>query len=637
MATESSNYVQSSIPRFDGHYDHWAMLMENFLRSKEYWNLIEHGITAKRGEEVLTEAQRKTVEEGKLKDLKVKNYLFASIDRTILETILNKETSKDIWESMKLKYQGSTKVRRAHLQALRREFEVLGMKEGEKVNEYFARTLIVANNMKLHGEKLEQNAIVEKILRSMTSRFNYVVCSIEESNDSSVMSIDELQSSLLVHEQRMLVQREEEHALNIVNSEKTGRRFEYKTDGRERFRGSFRGRGRGRGRQPYNKSGIQCYSCQRFGHFQYECPNRDKNAYQAELEDEEEMLLMVYGDRQKTELARKEEQMLMKASEDAEDEKLSQEKEEVSWFLDSGCSNHMCSNNKCFFDFDDQFRQTVKLGDHSKILAMGKGNIKSHINGITQIFTEVYFIPDLKNNLLSIGQLQEKNLAVIIKNNTCKVYHPKRGLIMQSQMSSNRMFPLQITVSIPAIHCLQTTAEDTTHLWHCRYGHISLKGLRTLSQMEMVKGLPTIKESSRVCSDCMIGKQHRETLPKKSMWRASKRLQLVHVDICGPISPATNSGKRNVLTFIDDHSRKTWAYFLYEKSEALSVFKKYKLIVERESGERISSLRTDRGGEFTSHEFNQFCSMHGIKRQLTAPYTPQQKTPHIYGIVDMDT
>ena len=226
MATESNNFVQAAIPRFDGHYDHWSMLMENFLKSKEYWSLIEKGIGAARGEGVQSAAQQKVIEEDKLKDLKVKNYLFQAIDRTIIETILNKETSKAIWDSMKLKYQGSTKVRRAQLQALRREFEVLGMKEGEKVDEYFTRTLTIANKMQVHGESMKHNVIVEKILRSMTSKFNYVVCSIEESNDSSTMSIDELQSSLLVHEQRMQGQKEEEHALNITNLEKIRGRYE---------------------------------------------------------------------------------------------------------------------------------------------------------------------------------------------------------------------------------------------------------------------------------------------------------------------------------------------------------------------------------------------------------------------------
>lgn len=124
MATENS-FVQPSIPRFDGFYDRWSMLMENFLRSKEYWSLIEIGIPTVADGAQPTIAERKAIDEAKLKDLKVKNYLFQAIDRTIIETILNKETSKSIWESMKQKYQGTTRVKRAQLQALRREFEIL--------------------------------------------------------------------------------------------------------------------------------------------------------------------------------------------------------------------------------------------------------------------------------------------------------------------------------------------------------------------------------------------------------------------------------------------------------------------------------------------------------------------------------
>lgn len=91
------------------------MLMENFLISKEYWGLIENGIPAAAEGVEPTEGQRKSNEDQKLKDLKVKHYLFQAIDRTIIETILNKETLKAIWDSMRLKYQGSTKVKRAQL------------------------------------------------------------------------------------------------------------------------------------------------------------------------------------------------------------------------------------------------------------------------------------------------------------------------------------------------------------------------------------------------------------------------------------------------------------------------------------------------------------------------------------------
>jgi hypothetical protein len=83
---ESSNFMQPSFPRFDGHYDNWSMLMENLLRSKEYWSLIENGVTiAPAG---ATQEQQKAADDSRLKDLKAKNYLFQAIDRSILETIL---------------------------------------------------------------------------------------------------------------------------------------------------------------------------------------------------------------------------------------------------------------------------------------------------------------------------------------------------------------------------------------------------------------------------------------------------------------------------------------------------------------------------------------------------------------------
>ncbi|CAL8156633.1 unnamed protein product [Prunus armeniaca] len=519
MAAEGS-FVQPAIPKFDGHYDHWSMLMENFLRSKEFWSLVEEGIPVPEADgSGLTTAQKKTIEDQKLKDLKVKNYLFQTIDRNIMETILVKDTAKQIWDSMKLKYQGSTRVKRAQLQALRRTFEVLQMKEGEGVDEYFARTLTIVNKMKIHGEKMDQVVIIEKILRSMTPKFDYVVCSVEESNNLDTLTIDELQSSLLVHEQRMKGhgQSNEEQALKVTYEDRAG--------GRGRGRGTSRGRGRGRGRQEFNKALVECYKCHKLGHFQYECPSWEKAANYAEADAE----------------ADKEEEVLLMAHVELNDAK-----REGAWFLDSGCSNHMSGNKQWFVDFDEKFRHSVKLGNNSRMPVMGRGNIKLEIGGIIQVVTNVFYIPELTNNLLSVGQLQEKGLAILIQDGACRIYHPRRGLIAHTQMTANRMFVLLANANIQSSSCLQVAAEDITDLWHRRYGHLNNKGLRTLHYKQLVKGLPKLKAVKRVCTICNIGKQHREAIPKKSQWRASQKLQLIHADICGPITPSSNSNKRQL-------------------------------------------------------------------------------------------
>ena len=199
---EGNSFSQACIPKFDGDYDHWSLIMENLLRSKEYWSVVQGGYTEPEpaGEEALTPAQRKTLEEARLNDLKAKNYLFNSIDKAILKTITQKATAKQLWDSMKLKYQGNARVQRAQLQTLRRDFELLEMRSGETVNDYFGRVMVVANDMRNCGDDMPDVKIVEKILRTLTENFNYIVCSIEESKDIDSLSVDALQSSLLVHE-----------------------------------------------------------------------------------------------------------------------------------------------------------------------------------------------------------------------------------------------------------------------------------------------------------------------------------------------------------------------------------------------------------------------------------------------------
>ncbi|KDO41912.1 hypothetical protein CISIN_1g044058mg, partial [Citrus sinensis] len=104
----SDNFVQPVIPCFDGHYDHWSMLMENFLRSKEYWQVVEYGVAEPAERVELDVARTKNLKGSQLKDLK-------AIDRSILKTILRKRTSKDKWDSMKKKFEGSARAQKTQL------------------------------------------------------------------------------------------------------------------------------------------------------------------------------------------------------------------------------------------------------------------------------------------------------------------------------------------------------------------------------------------------------------------------------------------------------------------------------------------------------------------------------------------
>lgn len=243
---------------------------------------MESGYSQPGEKEVLTAEQKKTLEEMKGKDLKTKNYLFQSIYKSILKTITQKETSIQLWDSMNMKCQGNACVQRAQLNRHRRNFEVLAMKQGESIADYFGRVMVIVNDMRNYG--VTDVKIVEKILRTLTEKWNYIVCSIEKAKDIDELSVDALQSSLLVHEQKFRKNGEEEHALKVS----------YDDGGRGRGRAIFRGRGRGRGRQGSHKATIECYRCHQLEHFQYECPSSGKQANYVEADEPEEMVLMSY-------------------------------------------------------------------------------------------------------------------------------------------------------------------------------------------------------------------------------------------------------------------------------------------------------------------------------------------------------
>ena len=300
---------------------------------------------------------------------------------------------------------------------------------------------------------------------------------------------------------------------------------------------------------------------------------------------------------------------------------------EGSWVLDTGATNHMTGCRVSLTELDEIVGGAVRFGDGSTVQIRRIGAVtiagKNHDH---RVLTEVYYIPSLQCNIVSLGQLEENGCRVEIDRGVLQVFERRQGVIQERALIKaerrNRLYVMKVNLTTPI--CLVSKISEEAWLWHARYGHQNFRSLRDLGSKKMVIGIPRIQHEDQVCDGCALGKHHRAPFPRASTYRASERLDLVHGDLCGHISPPTPGGKSFFLLIVDDYSRYMWLELLTTKAEAFQCFRKIKSIAEPESGRQLKVFRTDRGGEFNSTVFTAFCSKQGIKRNTTAPYTPQQ-------------
>lgn len=349
------------------------------------------------------------------------------------------------------------------------------------------------------------------------------------------------------------------------------------------------------------------------GHFASECLSKeeDEQANLTEKDDDEPALLMIEACEPKVLQG----ETCMAATKGIGGKE--------TWYLDSGASNHMTGDENCFTKIDFSVNGNVKIGDGTEIGIHGLGSVLFQCkNGEHLALTDVYFIPKIKSNIISLGQFDENGGRVDISGGLCKIYDRDNKLLLKVKRQRNRLYTAKLQVAQKI--CLMASITDASWLWHARYGHLNFQALKMLSKQKMVKGLPKITQLNQVCDGCMVGKQHRTPFPHNAVFRAEVQLELVHGDLYGPISPSTPGGNKYFILLVDDYSRFMWIFLLKCKSEAFEAFKKFKKQAENEIGKKIKCFRTDRGGEFMSFEFKKFCEEEGVKRHLTAPFSPQQ-------------
>ena len=325
---------------------------------------------------------------------------------------------------------------------------------------------------------------------------------------------------------------------------------------------------------------MRYYNCQEFGHFADEYKNEKKPRVREEtvnLAIEESNLFMAYT---KDVLLQGVQEMKI---------------QDNLWYLDTGASSHMIGIKSFFNSIDENLKGVIRFGDESSVAYEGKGSISMCDSDRKELNLDgVLFIPTLRVNILSIGKLDDDGFTSTLGGGILSIFD-NRGKAF-ARIRKSRGSKYLIKLNVPE-YC-QITREDQegVWLWHHRLCHQSFRAIDDMRMTKMVSGLPKFRFSDHLCRNCVAGKQNRSSFPNKSEYRASKKLQLIHGDICGPIQPSIVGGRRYYFLLIDDYSRLMWVAFLKEKSGAFQHFKIFKNLGEVESEEKVKCFRIDRGG-----------------------------------------
>ncbi|GJR57653.1 retrovirus-related pol polyprotein from transposon TNT 1-94 [Tanacetum coccineum] len=268
----------------------------------------------------------------------------------------------------------------------------------------------------------------------------------------------------------------------------------------------------------------------------------------------------------------------------------------ILFIVDSGCTKHMMGNLKLLCNFVEKFLGTV------------------------------YYVEGLNHNLFSVGQFCDADLEVAFRKSTCFV----RDLQGNDLLTGNRgsdlyTISLQETTSSTPICFMAKASPTQAWLWHRRLSHLNFDYITLLSKKDIVTGLPKLTYvKDQLCSSCEMSKAKRSSFKSKAVPSSKGRLNLLHMDLCGPMRVASINGKKYILVIVDDYSRYTWTLFLRSKDETPEVLKDFLTMIQRNLQAQVITVRTDRGTEFLNKTLHAYFKEEGIEHQTSTPRTPEQ-------------
>jgi hypothetical protein len=283
----------------------------------------------------------------------------------------------------------------------------------------------------------------------------------------------------------------------------------------------------------------------------------------------------------------------------------------------------MTGRREFFTELDSDVRDSVKFGDAFGMKTKGASSVIFTVEPSEhRLLTGVYYIPVLRNSIISLGQLDESGSRVEIKDGVMIIWDRHCRLLAKVTRGTNQLYVLNVQVAQPL--CLADDRDDEAWQWHERFGHLHFEALKRLNANGMVRGLPSFDHVEQFYDVCVLTKQRWLPFPQQLSFRAKERLELVHGDLCDLVTPGTPRGQCYFLLLVDDLSCYMWVMVLDSKGEATDAIRHAQTNAEAECGRKLRVIRIDNGGEFMSAEFTSYYADEGVQRHYSMSYSPQQ-------------
>nr|GEV54020.1 RNA-directed DNA polymerase, eukaryota [Tanacetum cinerariifolium] len=271
----------------------------------------------------------------------------------------------------------------------------------------------------------------------------------------------------------------------------------------------------------------------------------------------------------------------------------------IIFIVESRCTKHVTGNLKLLCNYVEKFLGTVHFGNDQFAPIL---RYRDLVQGNVTI-NRVYYVEGLNHNLFSVGQFCDADLEVAFKKSTCFV----------RDLQGNDLL---------------TASPTQAWLWHRRLSHLNFDYINLLSKKDIMIGLPKLKYvKDQLRSSCELSKAKRSSFKSKAVPSSKGRLNLLHMDLCGPMRVASINGKKYILVIVDDYSRYTWTLFLRSKDETQEVLKEFLTLIQRNLQALVINVRTDKGTE----DGENLDKMKEKRDQcILVRYSTQSKGYHVY-------